>query len=204
MPSKPTRSCAGVKLHFGASAGTVVTWIPSGAEARFAAESPFVRVYSCPQNDIRQRDCNVRFGSLADTCSAKSHVRFTPESGHSEHQTQCPLSANSGHRHTARRRRMAARCQADRYSGCEVEFGAKQSTASEGFASLRSRFSFLRHLQDLRPCASFVDAANGRREWQMWCACPVSSGSVQSRMPPARCRGSSVLGRERRGSTWRR
>ena len=24
---------------------------------------------------------NVRFGSLADICSAESHVRFTPESG---------------------------------------------------------------------------------------------------------------------------
>jgi hypothetical protein len=26
---------------------------------------------------------NVRFGSKADICSAKGHVRFTPESGHS-------------------------------------------------------------------------------------------------------------------------
>ena len=25
---------------------------------------------------------NVRFGSKADMCSAKCHVRFTPESGH--------------------------------------------------------------------------------------------------------------------------
>jgi hypothetical protein len=25
---------------------------------------------------------HVRFGSLADICSAKAHVRFTPESGH--------------------------------------------------------------------------------------------------------------------------
>ena len=25
---------------------------------------------------------DVRFGSLADMCSAKRHVRFTPESGH--------------------------------------------------------------------------------------------------------------------------
>ena len=25
---------------------------------------------------------HVRFGSKADMCSAKSHVRFTPESGH--------------------------------------------------------------------------------------------------------------------------
>jgi hypothetical protein len=26
---------------------------------------------------------DVRFGSKADMCSAKRHVRFTPESGHS-------------------------------------------------------------------------------------------------------------------------
>ena len=29
---------------------------------------------------------DVRFGSLADICSAKRHVRFTPESGHSRHE----------------------------------------------------------------------------------------------------------------------
>jgi hypothetical protein len=29
----------------------------------------------------------VRFGSLADMCAAKSHVRFTPKSGHQELQT---------------------------------------------------------------------------------------------------------------------
>jgi hypothetical protein len=28
------------------------------------------------------RDTDVRFGSKADMCSAKGHVRFTPESGH--------------------------------------------------------------------------------------------------------------------------
>ena len=30
-------------------------------------------------------DLDVRFGSLADMCSAKGHVRFTPESGHGRH-----------------------------------------------------------------------------------------------------------------------
>ena len=40
---------------------------------------------------------NVRFGSLADICSAKRHVRFTPNSGHSWLPLECPLSANSGH-----------------------------------------------------------------------------------------------------------
>jgi len=33
---------------------------------------------------------NVRFGSLADMCGAKGHVRFTPKSG-------CLLRGNSGH-----------------------------------------------------------------------------------------------------------
>ena len=32
--------------------------------------------------DIHQQLFNVRFGSKADMCSAKRHVRFTPESGH--------------------------------------------------------------------------------------------------------------------------
>jgi hypothetical protein len=30
-------------------------------------------------------------------CSAKHHVRFTPESGHVQCNSACPLSANSGH-----------------------------------------------------------------------------------------------------------
>ena len=32
-----------------------------------------------------------RFGSKADMCSAKRHVRFTPESGHSGRQSACPV-----------------------------------------------------------------------------------------------------------------
>ena len=35
-------------------------------------------------------DPNVRFGSKADMCSAKRHVRFTPESGH----VRCTSQAN--------------------------------------------------------------------------------------------------------------
>src|SRR5262249_51624618 len=31
---------------------------------------------------IATNDCNVRFGSKADMCTAPAHVRFTPESGH--------------------------------------------------------------------------------------------------------------------------
>ena len=40
---------------------------------------------------------DVRFGSKADMCSAKGHVRFTPESGHVRCNSGCPLCANSGH-----------------------------------------------------------------------------------------------------------
>jgi len=39
----------------------------------------------------------VRFGSNGDICAAKSHVRFTPESGHVRCGSACPLWANSGH-----------------------------------------------------------------------------------------------------------
>src|SRR5262249_60600139 len=42
---------------------------------------------------------NVRFGSKADICAAKSHVRFTRESGHLQCSSRCPLWAKSGHRH---------------------------------------------------------------------------------------------------------
>jgi hypothetical protein len=41
---------------------------------------------------------DVRFGSKADICGAKTHVCFTPESGHSQCTNPCPLWANSGHR----------------------------------------------------------------------------------------------------------
>jgi hypothetical protein len=44
------------------------------------------------------RPDDVRFGSLADICSAKGHVRFTPESGYV--RVQLRLRARSGHRQT--------------------------------------------------------------------------------------------------------
>ena len=44
-----------------------------------------------------QRRMNVRFGSKADIRSAKGDVRFTPESGHVQCKSVCPLSANGGH-----------------------------------------------------------------------------------------------------------
>src|SRR5215467_8207131 len=40
---------------------------------------------------------NVRFGSHAGICSAKSHVRFTPKSGLMQRASACPLWARSGH-----------------------------------------------------------------------------------------------------------
>jgi hypothetical protein len=48
---------------------------------------------------------DVRFGSKADICSAKRHVRFTPESGHQFVSFACPLCANSGLMHRSKRHR---------------------------------------------------------------------------------------------------
>ena len=54
---------------------------------------PLVTYYSrdwrCP--------LDVRFGSKADMCSARGHVCFTPNSGHVQCNSACPLCANSGH-----------------------------------------------------------------------------------------------------------
>ena len=52
------------------------------------------------QNLIR---ADVRFGSKADICNAKKHVRFTPNSGHVQCNSACPLCANSGHPTTLRK-----------------------------------------------------------------------------------------------------
>ena len=56
------------------------------------AESAF-----CVANGRAVVNIDVRFGSKADMCSAKGHVRFTPESGHVRCKQECPLCANSGH-----------------------------------------------------------------------------------------------------------
>ena len=39
----------------------------------------------------------VRFGSLADVSTCPHDVRFTPNSGHLQRTSPCPLCANSGH-----------------------------------------------------------------------------------------------------------
>src|SRR5262249_36791525 len=36
----------------------------------------------CQEMAFSRQPCDVRFGSKADICAAKSHVRFTPKSGH--------------------------------------------------------------------------------------------------------------------------
>ena len=51
---------------------------------------------------------NVRFGSLADIRTAKSHVRFTPESGHLQCTRPCPLWANSGQTRARSKRPLSA------------------------------------------------------------------------------------------------
>jgi hypothetical protein len=48
---------------------------------------------------------NVRFGSLADICSAKNHVRFAPESGHVQCKLGGPLWAKSGLIHCSKEHR---------------------------------------------------------------------------------------------------
>src|SRR5262245_10908044 len=47
---------------------------------------------------------DAAFGSKADIQRPRKHVRFTPESGHVQCNSRCPLWANSGHRRHARPR----------------------------------------------------------------------------------------------------
>ena len=49
-----------------------------------------------PRGGLSVSDAHVRFGSLADMCSAKGNVRFAPESRHSSARAVCPLNANCG------------------------------------------------------------------------------------------------------------
>ena len=74
---------------------------------------------------------NVRFGSEADICSAKGHVRFTPESGHVQCTSSCPLCANSGLMQRSKgslfdqlvgdRKQIRWDIKAERFGGCEVD-----------------------------------------------------------------------------------
>jgi hypothetical protein len=51
----------------------------------------------CPAGAI---GVDVRFGSKADVTVSPLDVRFTPESGHLQCTSPCPLSARSGHSRT--------------------------------------------------------------------------------------------------------
>jgi hypothetical protein len=46
---------------------------------------------------IRPTKIDVRFGSLADVLPRDRRVRFTPESGHVQRTSSCPLWANNRH-----------------------------------------------------------------------------------------------------------
>ena len=52
-------------------------------------------MHRVPPGDAYAASPNVRFGSKADMCSAKGHVRSTPESGHVQCTSPCLLCANS-------------------------------------------------------------------------------------------------------------
>src|SRR5262245_15682557 len=56
---------------------------------------PRVRNSTQPTSDAIRS--NVRFGSKADICAAKSHVRFTPKNDIKCDTWKCPLRAISGH-----------------------------------------------------------------------------------------------------------
>ena len=62
----------------------------------------------------KQNSDSVRFGSKADTCSAQVDVRFTPNSGHVQCNSVCPLCAKSGHS------RARLKCLTGQQSLCDV------------------------------------------------------------------------------------
>jgi hypothetical protein len=57
-------------------------WDLTGAEIELDGGPTSLRA-----SNVSDADANVRFASKADMCSAKGHVRFTPESGHLQHDT---------------------------------------------------------------------------------------------------------------------
>src|SRR5262249_740970 len=92
--------------------------------------------------DIRCGPSDVRFGSKADMCSARAHVRFTPESDIKCDVVECPLWAKSGHANLM----MLATCNRisdrNRQSGrvCPISvgpakmlLGSLSAPASQGF-----------------------------------------------------------------------
>jgi hypothetical protein len=77
--------------------------------------------------------CGVRFGSKADICSAKWHVRFTAESGHWATSLRCLLCAKSGHRQpysmtsSARASSAGGTVKAEDFGGLFSEKAAQQT-----------------------------------------------------------------------------
>src|SRR4029077_317663 len=72
-------------------------WRRQHKDAREATKFHSITAWSEAAVQAQGSECYVRFGSKADICSANSHVRFTPESGHVRCKEGCPLCANSGH-----------------------------------------------------------------------------------------------------------
>ena len=72
--------------------------VVSGLRNHVAHRSGMIVSFGVAEDAAAQRKVDFRFGSKADMCSAKRHVRFTPESGHVRRNFVCPLCANSGHR----------------------------------------------------------------------------------------------------------
>src|SRR5262249_29691057 len=58
-------------------------WQSSRPLIRLSQERASYRVKRVDRKGSDIRTADVRFGSKADVCAAKSHVRFTPKSGHS-------------------------------------------------------------------------------------------------------------------------
>ena len=112
---RPARSPANMSAHRATSASVSVSVPTSWSEALRArsrcSRSPWkVRWPSTwplasPHSNCGRRsdgrclsgEADVRFGSKPDIHTAKSHVRFTPESGHVRCNPGCPLWAKSGH-----------------------------------------------------------------------------------------------------------
>src|SRR5262245_204326 len=69
---------------------------------------------------------DAAFGSKADIQRPRKHVRFTPESGHVQCNSRCPLWAKSGHwrlfdQLVGERKQIRWDIEAERFGGCEVD-----------------------------------------------------------------------------------
>ena len=111
---------------------------------------------------------HVCFGSKADICGAKRHVRFTPRSGHEQCNKGCPLCAKSRHRMIASERGISrARYLFAVRPGHELQQCPRNRYRRGGYASpkldiglaasLRAKTaSPVRPKADIRPCETNV------------------------------------------------